>query len=77
MRGNSYPQRWKRCGCHTRKTVYRPCGWLLFVVYGGGESIKQWCRDNGAVCVTPDEEEEREREEAGICATAHYSPSHR
>ena len=26
---------------------------LTFVVYGGGEVIKQWCKENGAVYVTP------------------------
>ena len=26
---------------------------LTFVVYGGGEVIKQWCKEHGAVYVTP------------------------
>lgn len=26
---------------------------LTFVVYGGGELVKQWCRENGCIYVTP------------------------
>lgn len=29
------------------------CNNLTFVVYGGGEVIKQWCKEHGAVYVTP------------------------